>query len=138
MVKIVQALESMAYSIRFEHDEGTLVARVTGERPAREEDAAEAASRGWTALAREARAQGALRLLVVVDVQGEATSSHALLQAARMSLYGFDRRQRLACVFLQPRMYQVNRLGTLLAAEQGWDMRSFQDEAQARAWLGRA
>ena len=72
---------------------------------------------------------------LLVDVQGEPTSSNAQLQAGLMATFGFERQQRIACVFLQERMLRVNRLGALLAAEQGWNIRAFGSEAEARAWL---
>lgn len=125
----------MTYRIAFDEEPGLLVARVQGERPDLEADAGIEAAQGWRAIAEEARGRGSGRILLLVDVQGEPTSSNAQLQAGLMATFGFERQQRIACVFLQERMLRVNRLGALLAAEQGWNVRAFGSEAEARAWL---
>ncbi len=125
----------MTYRITFVEEGGVLVAHVSGQRPEPDADAGIEAAQGWRRLADEANARGATRLLVRIDVLGEATSTNAQRQAALMASFGFQRHQRIACVYLQPRMLRVNRLGTLLAAEQGWHIRSFETEAEARAWL---
>ncbi len=125
----------MTYRIAFDEEPGLLVARVRGERPDLDADAGIEAAQGWRAIAEEARGRGVGRILLLVDVQGEPTSSNAQLQAGLMATFGFERQQRIACVFLQERMLRVNRLGALLAAEQGWNIRAFGSEAEARAWL---
>lgn len=125
----------MSYEIAFEHHGSTLVARLRGRRPEDDAAAGEKAARAWLAIGHEARRCNAAKVLIVAEVEGHATSTNAHRMASAFESFGFDKRMRIACVFMTPEIYRVNRLGVLVAADHGWDIDTFPNEQEAWRWL---
>ena len=116
----------MTYRIAFDEEPGLLVARVRGERPDLDADAGIEAAQGWRAIAEEARGRGVGRILLLVDVQGEPTSSNAQLQAGLMATFGFE---RLPLRFFLVLALMVAAYLALVEAAKAWFYRSVVHEA---------
>lgn len=123
----------MPYKFCIEEQEGYIRVEVSGERvPGSEE---EDAIRVWSCVAEVCEAKKIDRVLGIYKVTGRlpATAAHAI--AFDPARFGWSRRFKLALVNLN----EESRLDTLfledVAVSSGYQIRVFDNEEEARAWL---
>ena len=126
----------MPYIFETSEQSGIFVARVGGER--HERAAADFAELWafWAGVASEMKGKGSYRLLAVVSAQGTLRSLDARKFYRRLGEMGFMAHMRLAIVLEVPiHDRPVIQLGVEASAQDGWTIRHFASESEARVWL---
>lgn len=113
-----------------------LIASISGERPAHDDDALEGFIEMWGCVSDCCRDNHVRRVLTLISVVGEGSSMLALKFFLQLESFAYERCIRTAIVFPTPRRRKVSQIGVDIALKRGWDMRSFDEEIQARQWLG--
>ena len=131
-----RSIRRMGYIFQTSEQSGIFVARVAGERHTRVEDNNTELRKFWTAVAAEMKQAGLYRLLAVISAHGAVRSLDIRTFYRRLGELGFRSEMRLAVVFAVPRHERpVLELGVEAAAQDGWTIRHFESETEARAWL---
>lgn len=126
----------MARMFETSEESGIFVVRVGGERSSRVEDDNAELTNFWTGVASAMRQAGLHRLLGVVSVRGTLRSLDIPGFYRRLGEMGFKADMRLAIVFAVPdQERQVLQLGVEGGARDGWTIRHFVSETEAREWL---
>ena len=129
---------AMSYLFEISEGNGILTLRVSGERPATE---AEVMERHWEILAEvgcRCRENGINRILMVNTVIGPIPlSSQTIVNIYKSAseLMGLESGVKVGIVVADAWTKQVSRLAEAIALEQGSEMRIFDTEARAIAWL---
>ena|ERR1700741_297894 len=113
-----------------------LTARISGARPANDDDALYTFLTLWGRISDCCREQGFRQLLVLVSVDSRGSSGLSLRFFSSLESVGFTRDIRTAIVFTTQTLRRANQLGLKIASEAGWLVEAFDDESQARHWLG--
>ena len=126
----------MAYTFETSEQSGILIARLAGERHSRLEDNSTELWKFWTGVAAEMEQAGLHRLLAVISAKGAIRSLNVRSFYRSLGQMGFKANMRLAIVFAVPEHERpVLKLGVEAAAQDGWTIRHFESEPEARAWL---
>ena len=127
---------TMPYTFETSEQSGIFVARVGGERHSDLEDNRTELRNFWTGVAFEIKQAGAHRLLAVISAQGAIRSLDVRTFYRSLGQMGFTANMRLAVVFAVPEHERpVLELGVAAAAQDGWTIRQFVSEPEARRWL---
>jgi hypothetical protein len=126
----------MRLNLHLESHAGMLIASISGERPAHDDDALEGFIEMWGRVADYCRDHDVRKVLTLVSVAGEGSSLLVLKFFLQLESFGYERCIRTAIVYPTPRRRRVNQIGIGIALRRGWDMRSFDEELLARQWLG--
>ena len=127
---------AMAYTFETSKQLGIFVARIAGERHSRLEDNNSELRTFWTGVASAMKQAGLHRLLAVISAQGPIRSLDIRTFYRSLGEMGFKANMRLAIVFAVPEHERpVLELGVEAAARDGWTIRHFVSEPEAREWL---
>ena len=131
-----RSISAMAYTFETSEQSGVLVARVAGERHPRLEDNSTELRNFWTGIAVAMNQAGLHRLLAVISTRGAIRSLDVRTFYRGLGQMGFKANMRFAIVFEVPKHERpVLQLGVEAAAQDGWTIRHFELESEARAWL---
>jgi hypothetical protein len=126
----------MARTFETSEQSGIFVVRVSGERSSNVETDSVELMTFWRGIASAMRQARLNRLLAVVSVRGTLRSLDIPGFYRRMGQMGFKADMRLAIVFAIPEHERlVLQLGVESAARDGWTIRHFVSETEARSWL---
>ena len=115
---------------------GIFVVRVGGERSSHAEDDRAELTKFWAGVPSAMRQADVHRLLAVISVRGTFRSLDILGFYRRLGEMGFRVDMRLAIVFAVPENERkVLQIGVESAARDGWNIRHFVSESEARDWL---
>ena len=127
---------AVSYFLETSEESGIFVARIGGERHERLVDNFNELWAFWASVASEMKQKGLHRLLAVVSARGPLRSLDVPTFYRRLSEMGFMAHMRLAVVLEVPDHDRpVLQLGVAAAAQDGWTIRQFASESEARAWL---
>ena len=125
----------MLLSLELVPQTDVLIARISGERPAHDDDALEDFMEMWGRVSDCCRENEIHRVLTLVSVAGNTSSLLVLKFFLQLESFGFERCVRTAIVFSTPRQRRVSQIGIDIASHRGWDMVGFDAEVHARQWL---
>ncbi|MEO7335969.1 MAG: hypothetical protein ABIV63_05235 [Caldimonas sp.] len=122
----------MTYTFESKVQGDVLLVRVGGERS---DDGAYELRRFWRTVADQCRSTGIRKVLSITTSTGELSSMRVYAWFKQLASLGFDPFPRIAVVILEPRDRSVVELGIAVAAADGWTIRLFPNEREARDWL---
>jgi len=126
----------MARTFETSEQSGIFVVRVSGERSSHVQTDSVELINFWKGVGSAMRQAGLNRLLAVVSVRGTLRSLDIPGFYRRLGQMGFKADMRLAIVFAVPEHERlVLQLGVEGAARDGWNIRHFESETEARSWL---
>ncbi len=126
----------MAYIFETSEQSGIFVARVGGERHERIAENFNDLWAFWAGVASEMKQKDLHRLLALISSRGSLRSLDTRTFYRRLGEMGFTADMRLAVVLeVLNHERPVIQLGVDAAAQDGWTIRHFASESEARAWL---
>jgi hypothetical protein len=126
----------MARTFETSEQSGIFVVRVNGERSPRYADDRAELVNFWTGVASAMKQAGLHRLLAVISVRGDIRSLDIHGFYRNLGQMGFKADMRMAIIFAVPdHERQVLQTGVDGAARDGWTIRHFVSESEAREWL---
>lgn len=126
----------MAYLFETAQDDGIFTARVGGDRHKQLADNFAELWEFWTGVAADMKRRRLRKLLAVVSARGSLRSLDVRTFYRRLGEMGFMADMRLAVVVdVSEHDRPVLQLGVSGAAQDGWTIRLFRSESDARAWL---
>jgi hypothetical protein len=123
----------MSYNVLMREEQGYLRVEVTGARvPGHEaEDAIEVTTR----VADACRGKNIDKVLVIIDLSGHLPTPASYKIASDPERFGWEKRFKLALVDLNQKSRLENYTTVAIAVNQGYDMKIFDNELTAQAWL---
>jgi hypothetical protein len=126
----------MARTFETSEQSGIFFVRVDGVRSSRFEDDRAELTNFWTGVASAMKQAGLHRLLAVISVRGDIRSLDIHGFYRSLGQMGFKANMRLAIVFSVPdHERRVLETGVDGAARDGWTIRHFVSESEAREWV---
>lgn len=123
----------MSYNVVIEEKEGFLRVEVSGDRVPGQE--AENGIEVWAHLADICRDKGYEKVLAVINLSGHLPTTASYKIASEPDRFGWEKRFKVAVVDLNQESRLENYTTAAIAVNQGYDVKIFDNEDTARAWL---